>query len=240
MRHGVTRLVLAALLALLAAAFPAAGIAFAIQSAHTGQRAYTDTIDNRDREFLKTIRFANLWEIPMSKLALERGTTKEVKDAATTMLADHTKLNTVVEGLADKFGMPLPAQAKSSQQAWMAEISGKQGQDFDQDFVNRFRAAHGSVFQAIAEERAGTRNPTLLDFATQANAIVLRHMTLLEKTGYVSPSSGHFAEASARTMAYPENQLNTNDLLLGGLIFLLVGAATVLTVRTLSANRTAQ
>jgi putative membrane protein len=239
MRHGVTRLILAVLLAILAAGFPATGIAFAIQSGQTAERGQAVTVDTRDLEFLKTIRFANLWEIPMSRLALQRGTTKEVKDAATTMLADHTKLNSIVQGLADKFGMTLPNQPKSSQQMWMAEISGKQGQDFDRSFVNRFRGAHGSIFQAIAEERAGTRNQTMLDFATQANAIVLTHMTLLEKTGYVSGPTGHFAEAGARSMAYPENQLSAGDLFLGALVFIVVGAGTVFAVRTLSSSETA-
>jgi putative membrane protein len=237
MRRGAIRWSLAALLAILAGTFPAVGIAFAVQNGQVEHRAYSNAVDTRDREFIKTIRFANLWEIPMSELALDRGTTKEVKDAATTMRADHLKLNTVVAQLADQFGMTLPAQAKSSQQAWMAEITGKQGQDFDRTFVNRFRAAHGSIFQAIAEERAGTRNKTMLDFATQANTIVLRHMTLLEKTGYVSGDLGHFAEAGARTTAYPENSLSTNDLVVGGLVFLVVGTATVLTVRVLSAGR---
>jgi predicted outer membrane protein len=91
-----------------------------------GQRAYVDTIDTRDREFLRTIRFANLWEIPMSDLALKRGTTtKEVKAAAQVMHNDHLKLQTVVEGLADEFGMTLPGEPTASQQAWMAEITGK-------------------------------------------------------------------------------------------------------------------
>lgn len=240
MRRGVTRLTLAVLLALLAAAFPATGIAFALQTGPTAQRAQSNTIENGDREFLRTIQFANLWEIPMSKLAIERGTTKEVKDAATTMLADHTTLNTVVQGLADRFGVSLPDQPKGSQQTWMGEITSEQGQGFDRTFVNRFRAAHGSIFSLIAEERAGTNNPTFLDFATQANTIVLRHMTLLEKTGYVSGPAGHFAEAGARTMAYPENQLSGKDLFLGGLVFVLVGAGTVFTIKALSSTDVAR
>jgi predicted outer membrane protein len=231
----VLRWSLAALLAILAGAFPAVGIAFAVQNGQADHRAFVDTIDTRDREFLKTIRFANLWEIPMSDLALERGTTKEVKAAAQVMHNDHLKLQTVVEGLADKYGMTLPGQANASQQAWMAEISGKQGQDFDRAFVNRFRGAHGSIFQAIAEERAGTRNKTMLDFATQANNIVMTHMTVLERTGYVT-DAGHFAEAGARTPAYAENSLSRRDLFLGGVVFFLVAAGTVFVVRALSSK----
>jgi predicted outer membrane protein len=240
MRRGIIRWVVAGLLVVLGAAFPAAGVAFASQNSEAAQTKKADTIDARDREFLTLIRFANLWEIPMGKMATERGTTQAVKDAGQTMLNDHTKLNTVVKQLADKYGVQLPDKPTSSQQGWIAEISGKQGRDFDKTFADRLRAAHGTVFGVVAEERAGTRNDVMRDFATQANTIVLRHMTLLEKTGYVSADHGEFAEASARSAAYPENQLGSSDLLVGGVIFLVVGFGTVLGVRTLSARGAAK
>lgn len=64
----------------------------------------------------------------MSKLAIERGTTQSVKDAATTMLTDRTKVNPVVHGLADKFGVSLPDRPKGIGQTGMGEIIGEQGQ----------------------------------------------------------------------------------------------------------------
>ncbi|HEY7595386.1 MAG TPA: hypothetical protein VH969_19705, partial [Actinophytocola sp.] len=129
-----------------------------------------------------------------------------------------------------------PDKPKSSHQGWMNEISGKTGEDFDKTFATRLRAAHGSVFSTIAEVRAGTHNKTILDFATQANSIVLKHMTLLEATGYVNDQTGHFAEAATRTTAYPENDLSATDIVLGGLAFVVVAAGTVLAVRLLSAR----
>ena len=239
MRRATVRWALAGLLVVLAVAFPTAGIAVASQVGGADgprQVTYSNVIDGRDAEFLTVIRFANLWEMPMGKLATERGTTKEVKTAGSVMLNDHTKLNTLVEQLAKKFGVQIPDKPKSSHQGWMAEISGKQGVDFDKTFATRLRAAHGSVFSTIAEVRAGTHNKTILDFATQANAIVLKHMTLLEATGYVNDQTGHFAEAGSRTTAYPENQLSAGDLLLGGLAFAVVATGTVLGVRVLSAR----
>ncbi len=220
----------------LAAAFPAAGVAFASQSHAPGKTVYSNAVDARDREFLTVIRFANLWEMPMGDLATKRGTTKEVKTAGTVMLTDHTKLNTVVEQMAKKFGVSLPDKPKSTHQGWMAEISSKDGEDFDRTFATRLRAAHGSVFSTIAEVRAGTHNKTILDFATQANDIVLKHMTLLEATGYVDDQTGHFAEAGARSTAYPENDLSGTDIVLGGVVFLVGSAGTVLAVRLLSAR----
>lgn len=239
MRRGSLRWAISIFLVALGAVFPAAGVAFATQSQESQPQAravYADTLDSRDREFLTVIRFANLWEMPMGKLAAERGTTKEVKTAGSVMLTDHTRLNTVVEQLAKKYGVALPDQPKSSHQGWMNEISGKNGEDFDKTFATRLRGAHGSVFSTIAEVRAGTKNKAILDFATQANNIVLKHMTLLEATGYVNSDTGHFAEAGARAANYPENALSTTDILLGGIAFVVVAVGTVLTVRVLSAR----
>jgi predicted outer membrane protein len=215
-------------------------MAFASQNGQAAQQKKADTIDARDREFLTVINFANMWEMPMGKLATERGTTQAVKDAGATMLTDHTKLNVVVNQLADKYGVQLPDKPSSSTQGWMNEISSKQGEDFDKTFADRLRAAHGTVFGLIAEVRAGTRNATMRDFATQANTIVMKHMTLLEKTGYVSADHGMFGEAAARSASYPENQISNSALLLGGVIFLVVAAGTVLGVRTLSARGAAK
>jgi putative membrane protein len=239
MRRGTVRWALACFLVVLGAAFPAAGVAFAAQGQAPAKAAYSNVIDQRDAEFLTVIRFANLWELPMGDLAKRRGTTEAVKTVGTVMHDDHTTLNQVVEDLADRFGVRLPDQPASAHQGWMAEISGKNGEDFDRAFATRLRAAHGSVFSTIAEVRAGTQNKTILDFATQANNIVLKHMTLLEATGYVNADTGHFAEAATRTAASPENQLGAADVLLGIIAFLAVALTTVLAVRLLSARGSA-
>lgn len=233
MRRGITRWLVAGFLLMLGMVFPAAGIALAGQQ-HQTTRADRAGIDGRDQEFLTVIRFANLWEIPMGKLATERGTTKAVKTAGATMLSDHTKLNVAVKQLADKYGVRLPDKPKSTHQGWMNEISAESGEDFDRTFATRLRAAHGSVFSIIAEVRAGTRNPAILAFATQANSIVLKHMTLLEATGYVNAQSGHFAEAGSRSPAYPENTLSAGNLIVGVVVFVVVAVGTVMAVRVLS------
>ncbi len=239
MRRRIVRWSVAAFLVLLGAACPAVGVAMASQ-AQPGQQQSAQAISALDREFLTVINFANLWEIPMGKLATERGNSQAVRDTGAVLLADHTRLDGVVNQLADRFGVRLPDQPSSSTQAWMDEISAKSGDDFDITFANRLRAAHGTVFGLIAEVRSGTRNTVIRDFATQANDIVMKHMTLLEGTGHVSADHGMFAEAAARQISYPENTLTRGDLLLAGLVAVLMAAATIGIVRTFSAPGTAE
>jgi putative membrane protein len=230
MRRAVIRSVAAGLLAILLSAFPAAWLAFA-QPAQTNSKE----LDQRDREFLFTIRFANLWEIPMGDLAEERGNSEKVREVGRTLSTDHTQLNVQIEEIAEQFGVDLPDEPSSKTQQWMDEISAASGDDFDRVFANRLRAAHGTVFGLVAEVRAGTRNDTIRNFAQAANDIVMRHMTILEGTGHVM-STGLFGEASARSLDNPENQLGGTDLALAGILGVFAVGATLGLVRTFSAH----
>ena len=132
------------------------------------------------------------------------------------LVTDHTMLNEVVENLARQFGVDLPDEPSSKQKQWMDEISAASGEEYNRILTDRLCAAHGSVFSLIAEIRAGTRNDTIRDFAQTANDIVLKHMTLIEGTGYVT-MDGMFAEAPARTTDNAENQPDGGDIALAGI-----------------------
>lgn len=241
MRRGIVRSTIAVLLAILGAAFPAVGFALASQQPDAQPPpASTGPLEPLEREFITVIKFANLWEIPMGQLATERGTTDAVKEAGATMFEDHTNLDVAIKDLATQFNVSLPEEPTSSQKSWMAEISSKNGAEFDRTFANRLRGAHGTVFGLVSEIRAGSRNDTIRAFAEQANVIVMRHMALLEATGLVAHDAGMFAEASARTAAYPENTLGSRQILLAVLLGFVALFATLFVVRYLSSRGPAE
>jgi putative membrane protein len=223
----------------LGAAVPAvgvAGVSFAGVSQAQPQQIQqsAQALSALEREFLVVINFANLWEVPMGDLAAERGSSQRVRDVGAAIAADHRSLDTAVKKLAGQFGVPLTTTPSSSTAKWMDEIEAASGDQFDRVFVDKLRAAHGTVFGLIAEIRGGTRNSVIRDFATQANTIVMKHMTLLESTGLVPADHGMFAEAAARTIDTPENALSGGDVMLGGVVAAVATAATIGVVRTFS------
>lgn len=241
MRRRFVRWLAATFLVIIGAACPAIGFAVVSQAQpQTNEQSAQQPISERDREFIRLIRFANLWEVPMGDLAAKEGTTGRVRDVGREIAADHRTLDVAVKKLASQFDVPLPDAPMSPQQKWMAEIRGSSGEAFDRTFADRLRAAHGTVFSTIAEIRAGTRNAVVRDFATTANTIVMKHMTLLESTGDVDPDHGMFAEAGARTYDTPENHLSGGDLGLAAVVAALMMAATIAVVRTFSAHGTAK
>ena len=242
MRRKFVRWIAATFLVMLGAAFPAVGFAVVSQAQpQTAQSSAQQGLRDLDREFLRVIQFANLWEVPMGDLAAKQGGSQRVRDVGAEIASDHRKLTDAVNDLGRQFGVALPDQPSSSTQKWMDEIrAAGTGEAFDRAFADRLRGAHGTVFGLIAEVRAGTRNSVIRDFATQANTIVMKHMTLLESTGQVPADHGMYAEAAARTYDDPENRLTGGDLLLGVVVAGLMMAATIGIVRTFSTPGTAE
>lgn len=154
------------------------------------QDGWTDTpygpLGPGDRDFLVKVRQAGLWEGPTGQQAQQRAGSQKVKDVGMHLAMDHGALDEKVREVAGQLDVVLPSQPNADQLRWMGELSTKSGADYDRTFAMLLRAAHGKVFAVVAGVRAGTRNELIREFATEANTVVMRHMTLLESTGLVN------------------------------------------------------
>ncbi|MFI5612185.1 DUF4142 domain-containing protein [Amycolatopsis sp. NPDC051903] len=196
-------------------------------------------VDAGDQLLLVKVRQAGLWEMPAGTWAETRGASPQVRAVGAAIMVDHGRLDVATRQLAAKLNVALPSEPSAEQMGWLAELqNAPTPQDFDRIFANRLRAAHGQVFSIIAQVRAGTRNPEIRAYATVANQAVLRHMTLLESTGFVDftalPQS---AVSSSAAPAGAALDLRTSDVLTAALLFLLVGGATLLGVRYVKSGR---
>ncbi|WP_328691019.1 DUF4142 domain-containing protein [Streptomyces phaeochromogenes] len=138
-----------------------------------------------DREFVTKVRLAGLWELPAGQQAEERGTTQAVKTAGEHLVEGHTFLDERVRDVASQLGLQLPNQPNEQQQAWLGTLSAARGEEYDVQFANILRKAHGKVFGLVAQVRASTRNSLVRRLADDANTTVLDHITVLEATGLV-------------------------------------------------------
>ncbi|MEV4313516.1 DUF4142 domain-containing protein [Actinocrispum sp. NPDC049592] len=138
-----------------------------------------------DADLIIKVRMANLWEMPAGQMAQAKSANPKVQEAGKTMAADHAALNVEVERLAGIYGLKLPDSPYDNQKSWLTEMAQSSGTQFDSVFAMRLRAAHGLIFPIIAKSRVTTQDPEIRKFATTANSIVNKHMTLLEATGMV-------------------------------------------------------
>lgn len=145
-----------------------------------------EALTEADRDLLVKVKLAGLWEMPAGDMAARKGVDPRVREIGKMISQQHAELDDLVVRAARQVDVALPSQPNADQQRWLGEMAAASGAEFDQIFVDRLRAAHGKVFPAIANVRAGTRNAVVRQLAQRANGFVLTHMTLLESSGLVT------------------------------------------------------
>ncbi|MFE9258793.1 DUF4142 domain-containing protein [Streptomyces sp. NPDC006879] len=141
-----------------------------------------------DRDFVRRVRLAGLWELPAGREAQQRGEREQreaIKNAGDHLVMGHTDLDRRALKAGEMLGIPLPNRPTAQQQGWLDQMQAAQGIQYEQLFANLLRAAHGKVFTVIAQVRAQSRNSMVRALATVTNSVVLDHITVLEETGMV-------------------------------------------------------
>ncbi|MFI0817610.1 DUF4142 domain-containing protein [Streptomyces sp. NPDC021115] len=139
-----------------------------------------------DRDFVRKVKLAGLWELPSGRMGKERGTSQAVKTAGQHLIDGHTELDRRTNEVAQALGVSLPTQPNDQQQGWLNEMSqAPNSAEFERLFAQFLRSAHGKVFNLVAQVRAQSKNSMVRSLATRANTIVLDHITVLEDTGLV-------------------------------------------------------
>ncbi|WP_338894636.1 DUF4142 domain-containing protein [Streptomyces sp. TG1A-60] len=158
-----------------------------------------------DRDFVIKVRSAGLWEYPLGEMAMERGTTPEMKEAGEHLVVGHAGLDEMCRKIAPELGITLNNQASPQQQQFVATVEGATDKEFDSTAVTIMRVTHGQIFPAIANIRANTRNTLVRQLADLANDTVLDHITVLEKTGLVNHEQVNYQQTNPPKL--PEDQV---------------------------------
>ncbi|MDS0138360.1 MULTISPECIES: DUF4142 domain-containing protein [unclassified Amycolatopsis] len=200
--------------------------------------AQTTAISDTDAVLLTKVRQAGLWEMPSGMMAMEKGG-PIVQKVGFAIMMDHGRLDVATRALSQKLNSPVPDQPSDEQRGWLAEeMAASPGPEFDRVFANRLRAAHGAVFNVLAQLRAGTRNDDVRAFATVGNQAVMRHMTMLESTGMVDYTA--LPAPSVSTTAAPTGiqlGLDPSQIAVVGALFLLLGGGLFYVLRQVKSNR---
>lgn len=153
-------------------------------------------LTEQDRDFVVKVRAAGLWEYPLGKVALEKGTTAEVKEAGRHLIDGHAALDAACRKIAPMLNVTLPNVASPQQQAFVNTIETSSGKQFDSNFANILRTTHGSIFNTIAKIRSTTKNSLVRSLADMANNTVLDHITVMERTGFVNFDQALFQQTT--------------------------------------------
>ncbi|TXS41745.1 DUF4142 domain-containing protein [Streptomyces sp. uw30] len=194
-------------LTLAALAYPSVLGFSTVSSSQTRVIARTPTgpLTEADRDFVVKVRAAGLWEYPVGKMALQKGTTGAVRTAGQHLVSGHAALDATCRRIAARLHVTLPNRPSPQQQGFVATLDADSGKQFDSDMANILRTTHGQIFGTVAKIRATTRNTLVRQLADQANDTVLDHISVMEKTGLVDFDQVLFQETTPPRL--PADQL---------------------------------
>ncbi len=163
----------------------------------------------QDRDFVRKVRLAGLWELPAGRQAMQRSSRPAIRTAGEHLVEGHTELDRRVMEVSQALGMEIPNQPSVQQQGWLDQMDRAQGPQYEQLFIQLLRRAHGKVFALVAQIRAQTRNSMVRALATDANSTVLDHITVLEASGLVDFDG--LADAPSGTPSAPAPASSPNS-----------------------------
>ncbi len=136
----------------------------------------TATMVTEPQNFAEMAAVSNMFEVMSSEAALEKASKDETKTFAQHMVDDHTKAAAEMKPAAEGEGVTLPSGLDEKHQAKLDELSAKDGEAFDQAYLEAQLAAHQeavALFKGYSESGAPG---TLKEFATKTLPTLERHL----------------------------------------------------------------
>jgi putative membrane protein len=95
-----------------------------------------------DGEFVHDVASKHIAEIELSRMALEKATSPEVKAFAQMMIRDHDAAGNALKSVVSPHAIQWPAQLDDKYRETVDDLADKQGADFDRDYVKAMVEGH--------------------------------------------------------------------------------------------------
>src|SRR5262245_21877166 len=131
-----------------------------------------------DAEFVQAVANAGAFEIQTSQLAATHAARQPVKELASMMVRDHTRLASELTALAPRINVPAPtAQLDGGQTATLASLRGKTGEAFDDAYLDAQVEAHQNAVSAFEGFVASAQPGPLRDWANATLPKLRTHLS---------------------------------------------------------------
>jgi putative membrane protein len=114
-----------------------------------GTSGRADAVSSADKDFVLDVSRANAAEIDLSKLALEHGSSADVKKFAQMMVDDHTAAGAKLSGVATQNSIDAPAVPDDDHVQLREKLVSRQGLDFDKDYVDAMVDDHQKLVDKL-------------------------------------------------------------------------------------------
>lgn len=131
--------------------------------------------------FIAHIFSANLMEIELGQMAMERGETEPVKNVGKLKVESHTQFNKQLHKLASKYSITLPNKMGSEDKKQLNKIADKTGKAFDQAYSEFMVESHEELVDYLEDFVEDTPPSEISTWARDWADVLRQHLALAKK-----------------------------------------------------------
>jgi len=133
------------------------------------------SLTQNESDFLITAADGRMMGILEGKAALEKGTTKEIKDYGQLMIKDQKTMLAGLKNIAQQLSVTLPDSISEEKQDGLEDLMEKDSRKFDKKFVKMMKIDHRRDVRLFSKAQAYD-NPKIKAFASQYLPMVESHL----------------------------------------------------------------
>jgi putative membrane protein len=131
--------------------------------------------DAGDKGFVDKAATGGMAEVKLSKLAMDKAQSTEVKQFARKMVEDHTKANMELKQIAEKKSIAVPTALDEKHQKAYDKLTKLTGADFDKEYMATMAMDHDDTVKLFKEQSQNGQDPELKSFAMKTLPILEKH-----------------------------------------------------------------
>jgi putative membrane protein len=144
-------------------------------------RAADSPLDSTDKSFVTDTYADGLAEISMAEMAQTKTANADVKAFAAKIIADHTKANADLKGIADAKNVAVATSPSMTAQAKGKLLDVRSGDSFDKAYAADMVSDHKKDIEAFEKEANNAQDPDVKAFATKVLPTLKEHLSMAEE-----------------------------------------------------------
>lgn len=142
---------------------------------------HVDSVSRVDADFMNTASQANMAEIAAGKLASQKSKTKDVRQFADSMVADHTVAQKELSDLAEKEHVSLIQSPDTEHEHSVEQLNTMAGRQFDSAYMNLQLMDHQVAVQLFQQESQTGRDSLARTYAAKYLPKLRHHQMMADE-----------------------------------------------------------
>ena len=152
--------------------------------------AKTGRMSGADRAFMLKAAGAGLYEVEVSRFAVDKAESADVKKYASTLVADHTKANAELAALAEARGVKLPLQPPADKRERITRLTTMSGAALDQAYIKQVGIGDHKADIALFEKASRTgKDPEIKSWVDGKLPTLRAHLAAAQQQNVADPAT---------------------------------------------------